>query len=431
LKRHFIILITAVTLLSLIPMVSGSLAVDNKIDALLVGAIEANPTGEYRAMVLFSGAPDVALAKSYGAKVEYVYDFIPGLACKLTGTAIQALSGEPSVVKIELDSMVQALGKPTGSGSVEVTWNIQKIGAPTAWGMSYTGQYWNGKPNIQVAILDSGIDYRHPDLAPNIADYNRDGIIDGWNYVNNNNDPMDDFGHGTHVAGIVAAVKDNTGVVGVAPATHLYALKVLDSKGCGYWSWVISALEWTLKGTDGLANTYDDPEVVLMSFGANSAPDTLRLALEKAYNKGITLVAAVGDDYNGVDYPAAFSTVIAVAATDSQNKVPSWCSRGPEVELSAPGVDVKSTYYDPATGKHTYATMSGTSMAAPHVAGTVALMLSKNPSYTQAYYLGDGPTLNNYIRSTLRNTAKDIMAKKWDSDSGYGLVQAAAACTQF
>lgn len=418
-----------------------------KIDTALLNAIEADPTAEYRIIIFFTESPNVALVESYGAEVEYVYNIVPGVACKLTGNAIKQLVLEQEIVRIEMDSKVYALAKPEGTGGGkggggggkgggngggEDTWNIAKIGAPTAWEMGYTGQYWSGgRPHIQVAILDSGIDYHHPDLTPNSADYNGDGIIDGWDYVNNDKDPMDDFGHGTHVAGIVAAVKDNTGVVGVANAAHLYALKVLDSQGNGYWSWVIAALDWVLNGPDGRANTYDDPEMVVMGFGADFAPDTVRIASENAYNDGIILVAAAGDDYDGVNYPAAFSTVIAVAATDSKNKVPSWSSSGPEIELAAPGMDVKSTYYDSATGKPTYTTMSGTSMAAPHVAGTIALMLSKNPSFTQAYYLGDGPTLVNYIRSILHDTAKDIGARKLDSNSGYGLVQAGEACTQF
>lgn len=418
---------------------------ETKIDPLLLNAIEADPTALHRVIIFFTESPSAALVESYGVRVEYLYDVVPGLSCKLTGTLIEQIAMEQDVVRVELDSMVYALGKPDGSGGGggkgggkrggkggEDTWNIAKIGAPSAWEMGYTGQYWSkGKPHIQVAILDSGIDYDHPDLTTNCADYNNDGIIEGWDYVNNDNDPRDDFGHGTHVAGIVAAAKDDTGVVGTANAAHIYALKVLDSHGNGYWSWVIAALDWILKGPDGLASTYDDPEVAVMGFGTDIAPDIMRIVCENAHNNGITLVAAAGDDYSGVNYPAAFSAVIAVAATDSKNKVPSWSSSGPQVELAAPGVDIRSAYYDPATGKHTYTALSGTSMAAPHVAGTIALMLSKNPSFTQAYYQGDGSTLVNYIRSTLHDSAKDISTRKIDPNSGYGLVQAAEACTQF
>lgn len=453
-KKHLIMLLTFLLFISFTPISSiFAMKTSIKIDTALLSAIENNPTAEHRVIIFFTENPNLALLESYGAEIEYVYTIVPGVACKLTGDAIKQIALERDVVKIEMDSEIYALGKPNGNGGggkggnnkkavdgssgggnggSEDTWNINKIDAPTAWETGYTGQYWSGgKPQIQVAILDSGIDYNHPDLSANSADYNNDGIIDGWDYVNNDKNPMDDYGHGTHVAGIVAAVEDNTGVVGVANAAHLYALKVLDSQGNGYWSFVIAALDWVINGPDGRANTYDDPEVVVMSFGADFAPDTVRIACESAYNNGITLVAAAGDDYSGVNYPAAFSTVIAVAATDSKNKVPSWSSSGPEVELAAPGVDVKSTYYDPITGKHTYITMSGTSIAAPHVAGTIALMLNKNPLFTQAYYLGDGPTLVNYIRSTLHDTARDIDARKLDFNSGYGLIQAGEACTQF
>ena len=440
-KKYLTVLLISLLLFGF-ARISRVFAIDTfyktKIDPLLLNAIEAAPTAEYRVIMFFTESPNVALVESYGAEIEYVYNIVPGLSCKLTETMIERLTLEQDVVRIEMDSMISALGKPEGGGGrkevveEEDTWNIAKIGAPTAWGMGYTGQYWSSnKPHIQVAILDSGIDYNHPDLMPNRADYNSDGIIDGWDYVNDDENPMDDFGHGTHVAGLVAATKDNTGIVGAANSAHLYALKVLDSQGTGYWSWAIAALDWVLTGPDGLASTYDDPEVVVMSFGTDVAPDTMRIACENAYNKGIVLVAAAGDDYSGVNYPAAFNTVIAVAATDSKNKDPSSSSSGSEVELAAPGIDVNSTFYDPATSKHTYTTMSGTSMAAPHVAGTIALMLSKNPSFTQAYYVGDGPTLVNYIRSTLHDTAKDIDARNFDFNSGYGLVQAGEACTQF
>jgi subtilisin/minor extracellular protease Epr len=188
-----------------------------------------------------------------------------------------------------------------------------------------------------VAILDTGIDYEHSDL--------NDNYIGGYDFANNDLEPMDDNGHGTHCAGIVAAEDNEGGVVGVAPEADLYAVKVLDSVGNGYMMDVIS-----------------------MSFGSNLGSTSLETACDNAYSSGVLVVAAAGNDGNpsgegdNVDYPARCDSVIAVAATDSNDNRAIWSSTGPDVELAAPGVSIYSTYLGGG-----YATMSGTSMACPHV----------------------------------------------------------------
>ena len=227
---------------------------------------------------------------------------------------------------------------------------------------------------VKVAILDTGIDIDHPDLDGNLAGCQ--------NFISWYRNCDDDNGHGTHVAGIIAAEDNDFGVVGVAPKAKIYALKVLNSQGSGYLSDIIEGLDWAVT---------NNMDVVSMSLGTNSDIQSLHQAVQKVYQAGIVVVAAGGNDgpgSNSVDYPAAYSEVIAVAATDSTNKVPSWSSRGAAIDLAAPGVSVYSTYL-----KGGYQTMSGTSMSTPHVTGVVALRLQNHPE--------EGPSnLENILETT-------------------------------
>ena len=231
---------------------------------------------------------------------------------------------------------------------------------------------------------------------------------------------MDDNGHGTHCAGIIAAVDNDIGVIGVAPEANLYALKILDSKGSGSSSNLIAAIDWAI-------NTYDDGidsneiQIISMSLGSNLGDSALEEVCSEAYEHGILLVAAAGNDGDvsgtgdTADYPAAYSSVIAVAATDSNNVRASFSSTGPAMELAAPGVDILSTYWTRRSGS-TYATASGTSMACPHVAGTAALVLYANPTFT-----------NEDVRGKLAQTATDLGTSGRDTLYGFGLVNAMEA----
>lgn len=250
---------------------------------------------------------------------------------------------------------------PTPTNSQVVPWGITKIHSPDVWGTD-TG---NG---VSVGVIDTGISTTHPDLSANIA-----GCV---SFVSYTGSCEDDNGHGSHVSGIIAAVNNTVGVVGVAPQARLYALKVLDSQGSGYLSDVISGLNWA--ATNHLT-------IVNMSMGTGSDVQSFHDAVTAAYNAGVIEVAAAGNSgpgSNTVIYPAAYPEVIAVAATDINNNVPSWSSRGPQVDIAAPGVNIYSTYRG---GE--YATLSGTSMATPHVTGAVALRLATHPgeSFSQVY----------------------------------------------
>lgn len=235
-----------------------------------------------------------------------------------------------------------------------VDWGITAVGAPYAW------RYTRGQ-GVTVAVLDTGV-ARHPDLDRNIID--RLSVRPEWN-------PLDHVGHGTHCAGIVAAVDNGTGVVGIAPDARVVSIKVLGDNGQG--------------GYDDLARGIDmavdyGVDIISMSLGCMAAPEgpALYQAIERAHSKGIVIAAAAGNEYNPkvadtINYPARFALTIPVAAIDPKSAHAPFSSEGKELRrgVSMPGVQIYSTYLD-----GTYATLSGTSMATPMLAGFVALMIA-------------------------------------------------------
>jgi subtilisin family serine protease len=279
---------------------------------------------------------------------------------------------------------------------------MARIGAEVAWTVSV------GR-GVNVAILDTGIDLDHKDLKNNIEGGYM-AIQTGRYALARKRTYNDDHNHGTHVAGIVAAVKGNgIGVVGVAPEADLYAVKVLDQNGSGYLSDIIEGIQWAID-TRSDANPDNDIQIINMSFGTSTNSFLLEWALIAAEDEGIMLVAAAGNggpSEGTVLYPAAYPSVVAAGATDQQDAVASFSSRGTKVELSAPGVAILSTI---ATGG--YQAYSGTSMASPHVAGAAALMLQANPSATPVEVI---VSLGAY--------ADDLGPFGRDTGFGFGLVR--------
>lgn len=297
-----------------------------------------------------------AIIKAAGGVIIKRLDLIKAQAVYLPQQAEAALKIHPSIKRIDPDVVVQATGKPTLSPQPPQTlpWGIDRVEADVAWSTtSGTG--------VKVAIVDTGIDLTHPDLASNIKG--------GVNTINARKSANDDNGHGTHVAGTVAALNNSIGVVGVGNTVGLYAVKVLDKNGSGFLSDVIEGLEWSVN---------NGVQVVNMSLGTNSDIQSFHDAVIKVNQAGIVQVAAAGNDGSAVDFPGAYVEVIAVAAvlknSDGTLSAASFTSRGTEVDLSAPGVSVLSTYKGSS-----YATLSGTSMATPHVTGAAALVLTTLP----------------------------------------------------
>lgn len=229
-----------------------------------------------------------------------------------------------------------------------------------------------------VAILDTGMDLDHPELA--------DNYIWGYDFVNNDAIPEDDNGHGTHCAGTIAGIDNEIGVVGVAPNVGLYIIKVLDKRGSGSYAGITAGIYAAVRGPDDVAGTSDDADVISMSLSGPSSDPDMEAAINYALNYDVVVVAATGNDGEDAPrYPAAYPGVIAVGATDINDAIASFSNRGETI--LAPGVSVFSTYLNAG-----YATMSGTSMATPHVAGVVALAWAAHSSYsgTQIRLLVEG-----------------------------------------
>jgi len=233
----------------------------------------------------------------------------------------------------------------------EETWGINRVHAPAAWPLT------EGK-GVKVAVIDTGIDTGHPELSGKV-----DGGYSAITKTENPADYQDDNGHGSHVAGTIAAKKDGKGVVGVAPKARLYAVKVLDADGSGNLSDVIDGIVWAAKNKMDVAN---------MSLGAPVDSEAMKRAVRFARGSGVVVVAAAGNSGGSVGFPGAYEDTIAVAASDSNDKLAGFSSRGPEVDFIAPGVDVLSSKMGGG-----FASYSGTSMAAPHVAGLAALAVSQ------------------------------------------------------
>jgi len=344
------------------------------------------PDGLVKVLIGFKEKPgeaQQAIVKGVGGKIKYTYHIVDAIAATIPEKAIVALQKNPNVTHVELDIKVYALDT-----ELDNSWGVERIGA------GIVHDDGNKGTGIKVAIIDSGIDYTHPDLDANYAG--------GYDFVNDDTDPMDDDGHGTHVAGTVAAEDNDIGVVGVAPAASLYALKVLGPDGSGSYSDVIAALQWCVD---------NDIQVTNNSYGSSGDPGiTVEEAFDNAYNAEIIHVAAAGNSGNppgkgdNIIYPAAYVSVIAVAATNQNDERARWSSTGPDLELAAPGVDINSTLLGGGYGEG-----SGTSMASPHVAGTAALAIAAG--------IGD-------VRTQLQSTADDLGEVGWDSKYGHGIVDA-------
>ena len=311
---------------------------------------------------------------------------------------IDSISDSPFVKYAELNGLVHALFTPN-----DPRWNEQygprRINCEEAW------DGVQGSADVLIAIVDTGIFHTHNDLSSNYD--NR-----GYDWVNDDNNPMDDNSHGSHCAGIAAArINNGIGIAGVAGKCKIMAEKVLSSGGSGSYDNVAKGI---IDAADKGAH------IISMSLGGSNA-QVMKDACDYAYNKGVLLVAASGNDNGPVGYPAAYDSVIAVGATDQSDKRCYFSNYGSNLDLMAPGDEILSTVLDNGYGYNT-----GTSMACPHVAGVAALVLSTpvDPDYDAD---GDGKWDNNEVKQKLFDTAKDLGSSGKDDYYGYGLVDAAAA----
>ena len=233
----------------------------------------------------------------------------------------------------------------------------QKVQAPDAWDVTTS----NG--NIKIAIIDTGVQLNHPELAIK--------LWPGYNFVEGNLNPNDGSGHGTHVAGIAGALTENSlGIAGIAPSASIIPVRALDNSGNGTLSNIANAITYS---------TNAGAKVINLSLGSSQGSITLENAINYAWNQGVVIVAAAGNEAsNTLTYPAAYQNVIAVASTDINDQKSDFSNYGTWVEVSAPGSTILSTY----TGSY-YAYLSGTSMACPHVAGLAALLAAQGKNNVQ------------------------------------------------
>ncbi|MEH7097394.1 S8 family peptidase [Neobacillus vireti] len=299
----------------------------------------------------------------------------------------------------------------------EVPKGIEMIQAPKVW------EQTKGK-GMTVAILDTGCDVTHPDLT--------ERIIGGRNFTNDDNGNEDVYrdynGHGTHVAGTIAATQNQQGVVGVAPEANLLIVKVLDQNGAGQYEWIINGIYYAIE---------QKVDIISMSLGGPEDVPALHEAIKKAVENHILVVCAAGNEGDGqdatneFDYPGSYNEVISVGAINLERRISDFSNSNNEVDLVAPGETILSTYLD---GK--YAKLSGTSMATPHVSGALALIkaiatesFERELTVTELYAqlikrtvpLGDSPKLEgngllylttaDYLKKVFSNQVKAAVAE--------------------
>jgi subtilisin len=377
----------------------------------LVGGFTGNAAGRRGQGAYIVGATSNAAvneARSRADAVAHVIDLgeVTAVAGNFSEQAIDALSRRTDVEYVEEDRPMRALDT-----EVDAAWGVDRVDAEVAHANDVDDDGSNETGNgAHVAVIDTGIDSDHPDLDDNLGDGHavvsaRGPYSEEWD---------DDNGHGTHCAGIAGAEDNGSGVVGVAPGSTLHAVKVLDKNGSGRTSDVVAGIDWvTDKESDW------GPTVASLSLGGGDT-QTLQEACQNAQEAGVLVVAAAGNDGNTsacddndcVAYPAAYSSVVAVSATNRCDEVSPWSSVGPEIELAAPGAVIRSTV------PGGYDTKSGTSMACPHVSGAGAVLMADGTSAGTA-------------RTTLQDSAEtvehDPNGSDTDSSYGHGLLDVANA----
>ena len=356
------------------------------------GLASASPGEKVEVNVGFANGAGARAFRRQADEVIREFDFDAGTA-RMPRAAADALDDNPNVRYVETNGTVQALGET-------LPWGVDRVDAEVAAANGDTG---NG---ADIAILDTGIDSDHPDLQANLG--KGAGFVtcdaSSCSFSGNGNDCHtgwdDDNDHGTHVAGTADAVDNSRGVVGVATAATLHAVKVLDGCGAGSYSDVAAGVEYVANEGWDVAN---------MSLGGSSGSSVLRDACTYAANSGVFLVASAGNSgpcSDCVGYPAAYSEVFAVTATTASDTLLDTSCTGSQVDLAAPGRDVLSTV---SSGTARY---SGTSMAAAHVAGAAGLLAAKGATRSQ-------------IESALKSSAEDIGLGP--NEQGAGLLDVAAA----
>jgi subtilisin family serine protease len=270
-----------------------------------------------------------------------------------------------------------------------VLYNMARVHAPQAWGCA------QGE-GVIIAILDTGVDSDHPDLQPN--------LVAGASFISSTISWEDDHGHGTHVSGIAAGIVNNGGIFGVAPRASIMPIKVCDHYGSCPEAAIANGIIWAVD---------HGARVINMSLGGAEDLQVEHDAVVYAYNHGVVIICSAGNSGILTDtFPAAYTEVIAVAATDANDDRASWSTYGDFVDVAAPGVSIFSSYpWNTSFGLYTY--MSGTSMAAPHVTGMAALIRELRPDWTI-----------DQVFAHIRASVDDVGVPGYDTMTGSGRINA-------
>jgi serine protease len=320
---------------------------------------------------------------------------------------IKALLKETNVANAELNYIARATLSPNDP-YYSYQWHMTRIGMEDAWDES-TGS------GVTVAVNDSGVKQSLADLA-------QTNFVAGYDFINSDNDPTDDHGHGSHVCGTIAQSTNNSvGVTGVAYNCSIMPVKVLNASGSGSYTQIADGIYWAVDhGAD----------IINMSLGGSSSSSTLQNACNYAWNNGVVVVCAAGNSSSSSPfYPAAYTVCISVSAINSADGLASYSNYGSTIDICGPGGDnvdrdgdgyidgvLQNTFDSSGDGYFFY---YGTSMASPHVAGVAALVWSIDSGLTNAE-----------VRDILETTAEDLGTSGWDQYFGYGLVDAYAACLE-
>jgi subtilisin family serine protease len=349
------------------------------------------PTGSYakeekqRVVITFHKKIDDALIKRMQGKLHHKFTDVSIASVSVPKRAIPVLKSLPGVVsvkeEVQYEKTAELVNQP-------IRWPVKKVNAAQTLQKGLTGK------GVKVAVLDTGISIDHEDLI----------VSGGTSTVENYTSFDDDNGHGTHVAGIIGAQNNSVGSVGVAPDVELYAVKVLDSDGVGYEGEIAAGIKWAID---------NKMDIINMSLSSPGYSPVIDNYINMAADQGIMIVAAAGNygmpdgTQNTIEHPAKNENTIAVGAIDKFDIRAPFSATGRELDVVAPGVDIYSTFWE--DGKNSYMVESGTSMAAPFVAGTLAVYKQKNPD-------GD-------LRGMLLNNTIDLGVTGQDYLYGHGLVQ--------
>ena len=300
---------------------------------------------------------------------------------------VRALAANPAVVYAEPNHIRTAMRVPADP-VITQQWALRNIHAYEAWDITTGG-------DVTIALLDTGVSPSHPDL--------RDKLLNGYDFYNNDADPSDDEGHGTYTAGVAAASTDNgVGIAGICWGCNILPVKVLGSRGQGDDATIAQGIRWAVD---------QGVRIISMSLGGPDDTQVMRDAVQYAHDRNVLIIAASGNgqaDGNKPNYPAAYPTVLAVSATNSNDGVTGFSTTGSFVDIAAPGVGLWSTIWNQREGD-SYGVENGTSASCPHVAGAAALALTLRPDLSA-----------DQLAEILEAAADDEGAPGKDPEYGYG-----------